>query len=333
MLAKESYVLRQRPNSFLIPNDFLYRPDDASSIELRIRSQIERITGGGMRDVISEGDAARVDFGDDIWEGVLTFDALKDLLSENRITIPTITEDEINDRSKGDTLSKGIARLQLICFIAQIISRSVQGLAITELELTTAALAGLNSVMFIFWWGKPRNVRFPIVIRTKGVEELLVNRTDSITWRFADSNFDIRIHLWTSCISWVKYMANYLNTFLVSFLATLKHAVTALPHYLYLQFSNIFRCTGRSIGDSMGYRNTELKRTRATDKEDDASPDVLYRVSSNSSEEETPFTRVSNLPISTDDGHTYLKRMLIEIEIICSFYSRCKDFRILPRVF
>ena len=88
----------------------------------------------------------------DVVEGVLTRRCFEALLSKNRIAFPTISEDEINDRSKGDALSKGIAYLQLAWFIVQIITRAVQGLAITELELTTAALVGLNSAMYLFWW-------------------------------------------------------------------------------------------------------------------------------------------------------------------------------------
>lgn len=72
---------------------------------------------------------------DNIWECALTIDALKRLFSESLIRFPTITEDEINDKSKGDALSKCIALLQLSWFIAQIITRAVQGLAITEIEL------------------------------------------------------------------------------------------------------------------------------------------------------------------------------------------------------
>ena len=42
-------------------------------------------------------------------EGVLTSACLKVLLRKNLIAFPTISEDEINDKSKGDALSKGIA--------------------------------------------------------------------------------------------------------------------------------------------------------------------------------------------------------------------------------
>lgn len=124
---------------------------------------------------------------DAIWEGVLSIDALERLIPENLVHFPTISEDEINDKSKGDALSKGIALLQLTWFVVQIIARAAQGLAVTELELTTAALAGLNSFMYIFWWSKPRDVRFPVVIRTKGAEEL-VAKTSEIVMRNVDES-------------------------------------------------------------------------------------------------------------------------------------------------
>lgn len=69
----------------------------------------------------------------------LPFETLQKLLTENLITFPAITEDVINDKSKG------IALLQLTCFVVQVVTCAAQGLAITELELTTAALAGLTS--------------------------------------------------------------------------------------------------------------------------------------------------------------------------------------------
>ena len=111
--------------------------------------------------------------GGDMWEGVLEFGRFQWLLEEHKIDFPLTSETEIDDRSKGDALSKGFALLQITWFIIQLIARRVQGLTITELELTTAALAGLNSVMYVFWWNKPLDVRCPIVIRTKAVEKLL----------------------------------------------------------------------------------------------------------------------------------------------------------------
>ena len=107
------------------------------------------------------------------------------------IDFPSTTEAEIDDRSKGDALSKGIALLQITWFIIQLIARRVQGLTITGLELTTAALAGLNSVMYVFWWNKPKDVRCPVVIRTKCAEKLVHADMSHYIDGYIDETFEI----------------------------------------------------------------------------------------------------------------------------------------------
>ncbi|KAF8869882.1 hypothetical protein CPB84DRAFT_1803306 [Gymnopilus junonius] len=82
-----------------------------------------------------------------------------DLLQAKKLAFPRITKDEIQDRSKGDQLSKGLAIAQTSWFIIQCISRKVQGLAITQLEIATVALAFFNALMYFFWWNKPFDVR------------------------------------------------------------------------------------------------------------------------------------------------------------------------------
>ena len=77
-------------------------------------------------------------------KGVLTHDMFRDLLQDGKIDFPLIKEAEIEDRSKADSLAKGIAVLQTTWFIAQCISRKVQGLITTEVELITLAFAALN---------------------------------------------------------------------------------------------------------------------------------------------------------------------------------------------
>ena len=77
---------------------------------------------------------------------VLTLDYLRE---HPEMEIPDVTVADINDRSKGDGLSKAIAILQTTWFIVQIIAQGQQGLAVTELELVTLALASLNGVTFM----------------------------------------------------------------------------------------------------------------------------------------------------------------------------------------
>ena len=100
--------------------------------------------------MLMEGDERR---------GVLTHDELDYLLRKGKIAFPSITEEEIEDRSKADGLAKGIALLQTTWFIAQCISRTAQGLIITEIELVTLAFAALNGISYFLWWNKPLDVK------------------------------------------------------------------------------------------------------------------------------------------------------------------------------
>ncbi|KAI9430897.1 hypothetical protein F5148DRAFT_990497, partial [Russula earlei] len=72
---------------------------------------------------------------------------------------PRIAKEEIEDKSKGDAISKALVILQTNWFVVQCIARGVQGLPVTELELVTVAFATLNFVMYLLWWDKPLNVQ------------------------------------------------------------------------------------------------------------------------------------------------------------------------------
>lgn len=89
---------------------------------------------------------------------VLTPKDFRKLLADQEIGFPLISEKEIQDRSKGDGLSKALAVVQTTWFLAQCISRKVQGLTITELEIVTVAFAFLNGIMYFLWWSKPVGV-------------------------------------------------------------------------------------------------------------------------------------------------------------------------------
>ena len=89
---------------------------------------------------------------------VLTLEMLRELVKDPSFEIQ-ITEEEISDRSKGDGLAKLIFILQSSWFITQCIARHIQGLALTQLELTTLAMASLNGITCILWWHKPLNAR------------------------------------------------------------------------------------------------------------------------------------------------------------------------------
>ena len=95
----------------------------------------------------------------------------------------SITEEEIQDRSKGDVLAKLVAGLQVFWFMAQCLVRWLQRLEVTQLELITLALASLNSVMYGLWIEKPLNVAVPVRVilkrRMTAEERLRICNSDS----------------------------------------------------------------------------------------------------------------------------------------------------------
>ena len=96
---------------------------------------------------------------------VLEAGELEELSEAGKIEWPTITEEEIADRSKGDYLSKTIVLFQTTWFIGQCIARGAYKLVVTELEVVTLAFAILTGVIYYFWWDKPLDVRCSIPVQ------------------------------------------------------------------------------------------------------------------------------------------------------------------------
>jgi hypothetical protein len=79
----------------------------------------------------------------------------------------------IQDKSKADALAKSLALLQSGWFLAQTITRAIQKLPVTTLELGISGLITSASVAYGFWWYKPQGVQLPIQIRTlNGVDKI-----------------------------------------------------------------------------------------------------------------------------------------------------------------
>ncbi|KAG2029928.1 hypothetical protein BDR03DRAFT_975376 [Suillus americanus] len=97
----------------------------------------------------------------------LTTNELRCFVRVGFVDMPVISEAEIQDRSKGDGLSKGIALLQLVWFVIQLVARYVQNLPITLLEIDTLAVAALTCVAYGLWWKKPKDVGCPYIVHWK----------------------------------------------------------------------------------------------------------------------------------------------------------------------
>jgi len=89
---------------------------------------------------------------------------LESLFKSQTIPWPTITEEQIADRSKADVLSKGFVLLQTGWFIAGCIGRGREGLPLTEMEVMTLAFAVLAGIVCWLWWDKPMDVMRPFPI-------------------------------------------------------------------------------------------------------------------------------------------------------------------------
>ena len=94
---------------------------------------------------------------------ILTLEILRELIQDKEFNFRIhVTADEIRDKSKADGLSKAIFIFQTSWFVLQCLVRWSQGLGVTQLELTTGALASLNWITLLFWWKKPLGVRVPM---------------------------------------------------------------------------------------------------------------------------------------------------------------------------
>ena len=72
---------------------------------------------------------------------LLSLNDIERLVRSKEIEYPIVTREEIQDKSKGDAVTKALVVLQTTWFLLQCAARGSQHLALTELELATAAFA------------------------------------------------------------------------------------------------------------------------------------------------------------------------------------------------
>ena len=112
-------------------------------------------------------------FEGNVAKGVLSPERFSELLTTGKIEFPTVTVEEIEDRSKVDGFSKTIALGgQTLWFVAQCLARRAQHLDLTLVELLTLSLTVLNGVMYFLWWHKSLDVRCPVRVHLLRLNEL-----------------------------------------------------------------------------------------------------------------------------------------------------------------
>lgn len=113
------------------------------------------------------------------------------LLSHNYIDTPTITQLDIQDKSKADGLAKGLTFFQSGWLMLKFLGRAAQGLSITPFELFTAAVILCSVVSLCLWWHKPLNVREPTVVSSKSdMATILAAAGEAVKMPYVDTPLD-----------------------------------------------------------------------------------------------------------------------------------------------
>ena len=72
--------------------------------------------------------------------------------------IPDISEESITDRTESSPLSKALLIIQVGWFCANSLSRLVQHLPLSLLEVSTASHGFCTLLTYFVWWSKPQNI-------------------------------------------------------------------------------------------------------------------------------------------------------------------------------
>ncbi|KAK1764579.1 hypothetical protein QBC33DRAFT_457146 [Phialemonium atrogriseum] len=103
--------------------------------------------------------------------------------------LPAVTEDEINEKSKGDVMIKLLALVQVCWLIVQLIGRASLGQESSQLEVMTLAYAACSAITYIALFPKPRDISRPIMVPSakaptaKDVKEIAEVGSTDLVWR------------------------------------------------------------------------------------------------------------------------------------------------------
>lgn len=122
------------------------------------------------------------------------------LISRGHLRMPKITKEEIWDKSKADMFAKCVASFQAAWLVAQVISRGIQHLRTSLLELSTVALVTCAGATIYFWLSKPLNVDTPTVISLRtSIAEVITQAGEGVEASWQDTPLDfIEPNIYTS---------------------------------------------------------------------------------------------------------------------------------------
>jgi hypothetical protein len=98
------------------------------------------------------------------------------LLRGNHIALPSLTKEDIEDKSKADQFVKVIVGVQIAWMLTQVSARLAQRLPISELELVTIIFILCTIVNHYFWWHKPLDVGRPYLLQCHNLSRDLLDQ-------------------------------------------------------------------------------------------------------------------------------------------------------------
>lgn len=101
------------------------------------------------------------------------------LLKASAVSIKSISEDEIHDKSKSDSISRSLACLQILWLLIQVVGRAIQMLPISTLEIFAVSNATCAVASYALWWHKPKDVGLPIILLSKFSNQEIENRMEA----------------------------------------------------------------------------------------------------------------------------------------------------------
>lgn len=109
--------------------------------------------------------------------------------------MPSISVDEINDKSKTDSFARIVSVAQITWIVVQVLARAARRLAISQLEISVAAYSGCAIIIHILHWSKPKGVLVPHTVHTfpgSIPQEITENESDIMS---GDSIFRLALGL------------------------------------------------------------------------------------------------------------------------------------------
>ncbi|MCJ1332617.1 hypothetical protein MMC10_009310 [Thelotrema lepadinum] len=146
-------------------------------------------------------------------------------LSDKEITMfarSVPTDEEIDDKSKQDTLVKIVTSLQALWFVVQLAARAQQGLVVAPMQIGTLAYVSMAAFTYGCWWQKAYDINVPRALDGKSEVTIGSSDVDSRTWVVAEDHE-----------KFTKMLTNSRIKFLRSIVQAFHEAVRATMYDIY----------------------------------------------------------------------------------------------------